>query len=114
QPRALLIAAAIAVGMGLIPGMPTLTFLALAAVVGTIGFVLLRGTRKVVDEKTGEITEIPALAADGQKPQAKPRADGSAEFAPTLPLMIDVAAALQRSFDADELNDELLKIRRAL
>ena len=64
--------------------MPTLTFLALAAVVGTIGFVLLRGTRKVVDEKTGEITEIPALAADGQKPQAKPRADGSAEFAPCL------------------------------
>jgi len=113
QPRALLIAAAIAIGMGLIPGMPTLTFLALASVVGTIGFVLLRGTRKVVDERTGEITEIPALAADGCKP-SKPRNDGSAEFAPTLPLMMDVAAALQQSFNADELNDELLKIRRAL
>lgn len=113
QPRALLIAAAIAIGMGLIPGMPTLTFGALALIVGTIGFVLLRGTRKVVDERTGEITEIPALAADGRKP-SKPRSDGSAEFAPTLPLMMDVAAALQQSFDADELNDELLKIRRAL
>jgi type III secretion protein V len=113
QPRALLIAAAIAIGMGLIPGMPTLTFLALASVVGTIGFVLLRGTRKVVDERTGEITEIPALAADGCKP-SKPRNDGSAEFAPTLPLMMDVAAALKQSFNADELNDELLKIRRAL
>ncbi|WP_353740259.1 FHIPEP family type III secretion protein, partial [Escherichia coli] len=33
QPRALLIAAAVALGMGLIPGMPTLTFLSLAAVV---------------------------------------------------------------------------------
>lgn len=113
QPRALLIASAVALGMGLIPGMPTLTFLALAAVVGTIGFVLLRNTRKVVDEKTGEITEIPALAADGQ-PAPKPRAEGGAEFAPTLPLMMDVAAGLQRHFDADELNEELIKIRRAL
>ncbi|WP_323018726.1 type III secretion system export apparatus subunit SctV [Castellaniella sp.] len=113
QPRALLIAAAVALGMGLIPGMPTLTFLALATVVGVIGFVLLRGTRKVVDEKTGEITEIPALAADGQ-PAPKPKSDGSAEFAPTLPLMIDVAAGLQRHFNAEELNEELIKIRRAL
>jgi type III secretion protein, HrcV family len=114
QPRALLIAAAVALGMGLIPGMPTLTFFTLAAVVGVIGFVLLRGTRKVVDEKTGEITEIPALAADGQPP-AKPQADGGAtEFAPTLPLIMDVAAGLQRHFDADELNQELIKIRRAL
>lgn len=113
QPRALLIAAAVALGMGLIPGMPTLTFLALATVVGVIGFVLLRGTRKVIDEKTGEITEIPALAADGQ-PTPKPKSDGSTEFAPTLPLMIDVAAGLQQHFNADELNEELIKIRRAL
>lgn len=114
QPRALLIAAAVALGMGLIPGMPTLTFVALALIVGVIGFVLLRGTRRVVDEKTGEITEIPALAADGQPPP-KPRAEsGGAEFAPTLPLIMDVAAALQSHFNADELNEELIKIRRAL
>src|SRR5690606_18856994 len=74
---------------------------------------LLRGTRKVVDEKTGEITEISALAADGQ-PAPKPRTEGGAEFAPTLPLMMDVAAGLQQHFNADELNEELIKIRRAL
>lgn len=117
QPRALLIAAAVATGMGLIPGMPTLTFLALALAVGTVGFVLLRGARRVVNEKTGEITEIPALQAAAQ-PAPKPRAgDGSgagAEFAPTLPLMIDVASGLQQYFNAGELNDELIKIRRAL
>ena len=113
QPRALLIAAAIAIGMGLIPGMPFMVFFSLAAVVGTIGFVLLRGMRKVVNEKTGEITEMPALQADG-KPPPKPKTDGSAEFAPTLPLMMDVAASLQQTFDADDLNEELLKIRRAL
>ncbi|MVW78568.1 type III secretion system export apparatus subunit SctV [Bordetella sp. 02P26C-1] len=114
QPRALLIAAAIAVGMGLIPGMPSLTFLSLAAVVGTIGFVLLRGTRKVVDAKTGKITEIPALAADGHPKQSGGEEEGKGEFAPTLPLMIDVAASLQTHFNVDELNSALLKIRRAL
>lgn len=113
QPRALLIAATIAIGMGLIPGMPFMVFFSLAAVVGTIGFVLQRGMRKVVNEKTGEITEMPALQADG-KPPPKPKSDGSAEFAPTLPLMMDVAASLQKTFDADDLNEELLKIRRAL
>lgn len=114
QPRALLIAAAIAIGMGLIPGMPTLTFLSLAAIVGTVGFVLLRGTRKVVDAKTGKITEIPALAADGHPTESDATHDSSAEFSPTLPLMIDVAASLQSSFDVTELNNALLKIRRAL
>jgi len=113
QPRALLIASAIAIGMGLIPGMPFMVFFSLAAVTGTIGFVLQRGMRRVVDEKTGEITEMPALQADG-KPAPKPKTDGSAEFAPTLPLMMDVAASLQKTFDAEDLNEELLKIRRAL
>ena len=114
QPRALLIAAAIAIGMGLIPGMPTMTFFALAAVVGTIGFVLLRGVRRVVDEKTGKITEMSALAPDGQPSDADASRDGNAEFAPTLPLMMDVAASLQSHFDITELNTALLKIRRAL
>ena len=70
QPRALVIAAAIALGMGLIPGMPTLVFAILALAVGTVGLVLLRSTRKVVDE-TGVITEISSLAPDGQKPEPK-------------------------------------------
>ncbi len=113
QPRALLIAAVIAVGMGLIPGMPTVIFGGLALGVGTVGFVLLRSTRKVVDEKTGAITEISALAPAGP-PAEKPRKDGSAEFAPSVPLMLDVEAGLQQSFDAGTLDEELMKIRRAL
>lgn len=113
QPRALMIAAAVALGMGLIPGMPTMTFVALAVVVGTIGFVIFRGTRQVVDEKTGEITEISGLIADG-RPPPKPRPEGGSEFAPTLPLIMDVASGLQRHFNSEELNEELIKIRRAL
>jgi type III secretion protein V len=114
QPRALLIAAAVALGMGLIPGMPLPVFLILAVVIGTIGFTILRSTRRVVNEKTGEVTEVPAMQPAGET-RAKPKAtDGSEEFAPTVPLLMDVAAGLQASFDAEVLNEELLKIRRAL
>lgn len=113
QPRALLIAAAVALGMGLIPGMPLPVFLILATVVGTVGFVVLRGTRRVVDAKTGQVTEVPAMQPAGEKPKRKAD-DAADEFAPTVPLLMDVASGLQQAFDAEVLNDELLKIRRAL
>jgi type III secretion protein V len=113
QPKALLIAASVALGMGLIPGMPTLTFLALATILGVIGYTLMRGTTKVVNEKTGEITEVPAMQAAAEPPK-KAKNEAGDEFAPTVPLMMDVAAHLQDSFNADVLNEELLKIRRAL
>ena len=114
QPRALMIAAGVALGLGLIPGMPVAVFLVLAVVIGGIGFTLFRGMRRVVDEKTGKVTELPAMQPAGEA-RSKPKpTDGSEEFAPTVPLLMDVAAGLQASFDANVLNDELLKIRRAL
>jgi len=113
QPKALLIAAGVALGMGLIPGMPALTFIALAFILGVIGLTLMRGATKVVNAKTGEITEVPAMQAAAEPPK-KPRNEAGDEFAPTVPLMMDVAAHLQDSFNADVLNEELLKIRRAL
>jgi type III secretion protein V len=112
QPRALVIAAAVALGMGLIPGMPTLTFGCLAAALGGVGFSLLRGARKVVDAKTGQVTEVPAMQAAGDTGKAKN--DAGEEFVPTVPLLMDVAAHLRDSFDPEVLNQELLKIRRAL
>ena len=113
QPRALLIAAAVALGMGLIPGMPLPVFLVLALVVGGIGFVMMRGLRRVVDARTGEVTEVPAMQAAGGR-QPKTKNDGSEEFAPVVPLLIDMASALQTRFDAQGLDAQLLQIRRAL
>lgn len=113
QPKALLIAAGVALGMGLIPGMPALTFISLAAILGVIGYTLMRGATKVVNAKTGEITEVPAMQAAAEPPK-KSKNEAGDEFAPTVPLMMDVAAHLQDSFNADVLNEELLKIRRAL
>lgn len=48
------------------------------------------------------------------EPPRKTKSDTGDEFAPTVPLMMDVATHLQTSFDPEVLNNELLKIRRAL
>lgn len=114
QPKALLIAAFVALGMGLIPGMPTAVFIALAITIGGLGLVLMQSVRRVVDKRTGNITEVPALQASGNTSEKNFLGEANDEFAPTVPLLIDVAAHLEQSFEADRLNEELLKIRRAL
>ncbi len=113
QPKALVIASSVAAGMGLIPGMPTLTFFSLAAVLGGLGFILLRNTGKTVDAKTGEVSAASVDPATGES-LPKPKGEGSQEFSPTVPLMLDVAANLRGILKPDALDDQLRKIRRAL
>jgi type III secretion protein V len=116
QPKALLIGTAVMVGFGLIPGMPTLTFLALAVVLGVVGYTLYKGEKRVVDAKTGAATTIPAVNLSGGTAGGGGRKDAAAPeaFQPTVPLMVDVSARLEKVFSADVLNDELVKVRRAL
>jgi type III secretion protein V len=111
QPRALMIGGAIALGMGMIPGMPTPVFLVLALLLIGLGIGLR--PRRQVNDKTGEVTEVPALApSTGAKPARKN--DGTDEFVPTVPLILDVADGLRKSLDANALNDGLIEIRRSL
>lgn len=111
QPKALLIGGCIAIGMGLIPGMPTGVFLVLA--VPLIGMGLAMMPKKQVDKRTGKVTEIPAIqpSSGEQKPA---RQDGTEDFVPTVPLVLDISSALQAELKADDLNEELIKIRRSL
>ncbi len=111
QPRALLIGGAIALGMGLIPGMPKAVFITLAVFLIALGIGLQ--PRKTVNATAGEVTEVSALQASGAT-QPKPRNDGTDEFVPTVPLILDVAQDLRAGLDASSLNDELMRIRRAL
>lgn len=117
QPKALMIGTAVMVGFGLIPGMPMLTFFALAAALGTVGYILLKGEVKTVDAVTGETKTIPAVNAAGTNKPGTRNATKPADadnFQPTVPLMVDVSSALERVFSSDLLNDELVKVRRAL
>ena len=112
HPRALLIGAGILMLLGVVPGMPTAIFAIIAFSVALLGYTLHRGAREVVDQKTGKVTTVPAMAAAGEKPKA--RAEPTDDFAPTVPLLMDVASPLQTTFSAEVLNEELLKVRRAL
>ena len=112
QPRALIIGGCIALGMGFIPGMPSFVFLLLGITLIAMGIAMR--PRRQVDEKTGEITEVPALAASDSSARKPTRGDGTDEFVPTVPLILDVADNLRMALKADELNEELIKIRRAL
>ena len=119
QPRAFMIAAVVMLGFALVPGMPTTVFIVLFLVTGVIGFTLHRNaTRPPAAAGRRDVTAVPAMAAAGQGKAAKPGGAAGGEpgneFAPTVPLMMDVAQNLTASFSADALNEELLKIRRAL
>ncbi|RYX93976.1 MAG: EscV/YscV/HrcV family type III secretion system export apparatus protein [Comamonadaceae bacterium] len=115
QPKALLIGTAVMCGFGAIPGMPTLTFFALALVIGTVGYTLMKGESEVVDEKTGKVTTVSAVDM-ANKPAAgsKSKVGDADNFQPTVPLMVDVHADLEKVFSHSLLNDELIKVRRAL
>jgi type III secretion protein V len=116
QPKALLIGTAVMVGFGLIPGMPTATFLVLAAVLGLVGYTLYRGETKGVDS-TGNATTVSAVNLSGSSPAAAATAQKKGapdNFSPTVPLMVDVSARLEKVFSSDILNEELVKVRRAL
>jgi hypothetical protein len=69
--------------------------------------------RRSVDAKTGEVTEVPAMESVAS-PAKKPKSDGTDEFVPTVPLMLDIAADIRDQISADLINDDLIKARRAL
>ncbi len=113
QPKAFMIGSAIMLGFAAIPGMPTVTFLILSVVVGTVGYIVFRTERKVVDPKTGKVTTVSGSGGDAKADKAGTDNDADS-FAPTVPLLVDVSATLEKAFSANVLNDELVKVRRAL
>jgi type III secretion protein V len=115
QPKALLIGTAVMAGFALIPGMPTVTFLILGTLLGLVGWTLFRGEVNVVDALTGKTKTISAVNLGGaDKSQREGKKAAAETFQATVPLMVDVSASLEKVFSADLLNDELIKIRRAL
>lgn len=114
QPRALLIGAAVMLGFALIPGMPTMTFMTLAVVIGSVGFLLHRSARMALVAESDD-EGMPAMAGAGQPtPRKSSSADSQDEVVLTVPLLLDVSSELESKLKSSVLNEELLKIRRAL
>lgn len=111
QPKAFMIGSAVMLGFAAIPGMPTTTFLVLAVITGVVGWIFFKGERKVIDPKTGKVTSVPAAA--GNAGAGKVAADTD-NFGPAVPLLVDMHPGLEKVFSSKVLNDELVKVRRAL
>lgn len=121
QPKAMLIGGVLLVLFGLIPGFPMVTFFTLAAVVTAGGyFIGLR--QRNAQSSTQDLPTVLAQGAGAPAARSKPKVGGKPrgklgekeEFAMTVPLLIDVDAALQAELEAIALNDELVRVRRAL
>jgi type III secretion protein V len=120
QPKALLIAGSLLFLFAAIPGFPYHVFIPLGLILLGLSWTLIR-VNQVEEAAAAGGGVIPAMAPAGQPAKAKaastkPRRSGAVEdeFSLTVPLLIDVDASLERVLHADELNDALIQVRRAL
>ncbi|NHB95782.1 type III secretion system export apparatus subunit SctV [Photorhabdus stackebrandtii] len=123
QPKALLIGGVLLVLFGLIPGFPTLIFFMLALVVTGGGYFLFQRQRQANASQQADLPSLLAQGAGAPAAKSKPKVGSKTkggklgekeEFAMTVPLLIDVDAGLQAELEAISLNDELIRVRRAL
>lgn len=113
QPKALMIGGVLLTLFALVPGFPKPQFILLGLLIGTIGF-----TMKKVRDAAADASEQPLTggAAAGQKAQPRKKTDAGAgdEFSLTVPLILDVPASLEESIQPSVLNEELIRVRKAL
>ena len=117
-PKALLIGGIVVFVMGLIPGFPKFQFFVLAVVILALGYALQRAANKAKGRRR---TERLHAGADGGKSSAsappsedEDEDDSSTEFSITVPIMLEVDAAVQEHVTAERLNSELVQVRKAL
>lgn len=112
QPKALLVAGCLIIGLSFIPGFPRPQFLLLAILVLSLAFAYSA-------RKKGKPGPKPlSLKGDMEKEAAaegEPAKEAVEEaFSVTVPLMLDISTSIQDSIDPEELNKQLITIRKAL
>ena len=116
KPKALLAGGGLLFGFALVPGFPFLIFMTLGCLIGGGGYMKLRRQAREENEEDDDHS-IPAMAAATESPdkmKQRQRLDQQEEFSQTLPLIIDVPASIQQHLKPQLLNDELVKVRKAL
>ena len=117
QPNALLVGGALMVAFALIPGFPTMTFLALAALTGGMGLLLLRASSKrKADQGEAQVSSVltPVSTEASSEAEVDAQLRGEQEITLGAPLLVDISASLQERLDMRALNREAAKVRRAL
>jgi len=109
HPRALLIAAAVIVGLMLVPGFPKFQFALLALAVGFAGYKLLPSRRRY--SVPGE-TPMPSMQRAGSN-VVRPWFD-TTDHALTVPVTVQLGSGVDRLIQPQRLDVELRRVRRSL
>ncbi|MCR5220637.1 MAG: type III secretion system export apparatus subunit SctV [bacterium] len=113
QPKALLMAGGLVFIFALVPGFPKPQLFSLAVLVAGLGYALrFMQSRPKAPNQEGELKKSLAPAISG-KAQKRPSA-GQDEFAPTVPIILDISNEISTALPYNDLNEELVTLRRAL
>lgn len=116
QPKALMIGGILLALFALVPGFPKPQFLAISAMIGAVGFGMMK--LSAGGTTTDDVDSMPAAASavPGQNPPPRKKSgdEGGDDFSLTVPLILDVPAGMEATLDSQALNDELMRVRRAL
>ena len=114
QPRAMMMAGGLIFLLALIPGFPKPQLFTMAFAVAGFGKVLtMIRSRAAEPDRAGELQKT--LAPVGAKPKAsQPGGKAGDEFAPTVPIILDISPAIAESMQYQKMNEEFIELRRAL
>ncbi|GAB1409654.1 type III secretion system export apparatus subunit SctV [Desulfovibrionales bacterium] len=115
QPKALSMAGGLVFLFALVPGFPKPQLFTLAFALGGLGYVLkrVREAPKDHDAKAELTKSLTPTVGPKKAPRPGPGRQQD-EFAPTVPIILDISPALGESLEYDALNEELATLRRAL
>jgi type III secretion protein V len=113
QPKALIIASAVLLLMGVIPAFPTIPFFAMAAIIGFAGVKIFMSSKKTAAKVAAGL----APAEPGEEAPPSPR--GGAEYALTLPVVLELGKDLSTLLKKDKMGASFVdamipKMRQAL
>jgi type III secretion protein V len=113
QPKALLVASALVFVFALVPGFPKPQLFALSLALAAIGRTLKFISQAPVetDPKKELSKTIKSTISSSKKKTSAPPRD---EFAPVVPIILDISPPLGESLDYESLNEDLSALRRAL
>ncbi|MBQ7739043.1 MAG: FHIPEP family type III secretion protein, partial [Desulfovibrionaceae bacterium] len=114
QPKALLIAGALVFLFALIPGFPKPQLFTLSIALSGFAYVLYRIKNMPEDHDSRGNFEKSIRSTVERKESTKRTQTAQDDFAPTVPIILDISQELSDALDFDKLNDELIDLRRAL
>ncbi len=113
QPKAIQLGALMLVCIGLIPGFPKIPIFGLAAFVALVGYSLMIKAR-LAAARAAKAEDPLAAAAPSEGTQPKPKKKDGDDFSMVVPLTVDIDADIRGALTYEELNDQIMAIRRAL